>query len=316
MSAPATVAEIRTDQGFPCYVLRSAECAVTVIPQLGARVASLLDLGTGREWLWAPSRPPRLFTNRPGDPFPHSPLVGVDECFPSVSSCELGGRHYPDHGEAWFSPWRTDEVAWVRGVIATEVELLAGTLRLRREITLSQSTVRFGYSLKNLSPSVRPYLWALHPLLCWERGDRIELPSAVTKVAVEAFREVDAPSADHWSWPNPGRGVNLSTGQFGTERPGFAKVFAGPETGGVASLVHGRTGARLTLSWDVRQNPWLGVWISSGGWNGYQQVALEPTTSPHDSLLDAFTAGNAATIAAGETRVWALAMTLARLESD
>lgn len=311
MACHVVTAELKSEQGFSRCVLRSAEGEVAVVPELGARVVSLFDRRLPHEWLWAPSRPARLFVNTPGDPFARGPLVGIDECIPTIGACEVNGRAHEDHGEAWSRAWTLDESAWERAIIATEISLLAGALHLRREISLERSTVRLAYRLTNRSPEVQPCLWALHPLLNWEAGDRIELCPAVTGVDVGAVRGVDAPVAGRWSWPQPGPGVNLAAGQLGSGGSGFAKLFAGPETGGVASLVSGRTGGRLTLRWDVRENPWLGLWLTTGGWNGYRHVALEPTTAPTDLLSEAWAAGTASAPGAGATRRWMVELTMA-----
>src|SRR5262249_40492057 len=53
--APLRGSQVRTIQGFKAYVLTSERVRITVVPELGARIISLKDLQTGREWLWHPA---------------------------------------------------------------------------------------------------------------------------------------------------------------------------------------------------------------------------------------------------------------------
>src|SRR6266581_8029679 len=75
---------VRREQGFEIFILSNQEIELAVVPELGARIISLKDLRTGREWLWHPAGRRKLFRNRTGDNFASSPLVGLDECLPTI----------------------------------------------------------------------------------------------------------------------------------------------------------------------------------------------------------------------------------------
>jgi hypothetical protein len=119
MKTARFTAAIRRHQGFDVYVIRTAAVELAVVPELGARIISLKNLRTGREWLWHPAARLKLFRNRLGDDFARSPLAGWDECLPTIAPCEWRNRLLPDHGEAWSIPWTVDEVFWERGVVKT-----------------------------------------------------------------------------------------------------------------------------------------------------------------------------------------------------
>src|SRR5438552_8292589 len=92
---------VRGEQGFEVFILSNQEVELAVVPELGARIFSLTDLRTGREWLWHPTGGRKLFRNRVGDSFASSPLIGVDECVPTIALCSWQERDLPDHGEVW-----------------------------------------------------------------------------------------------------------------------------------------------------------------------------------------------------------------------
>ncbi len=81
-----------SEQGFAVKGLRTSKAELLMVPELGGRVISLRSLKAGREWLWHQPRPDWLWANQPGDNFGLSPQAGIDECVPSVSSCQWKGR--------------------------------------------------------------------------------------------------------------------------------------------------------------------------------------------------------------------------------
>ncbi|MFO1531475.1 MAG: hypothetical protein U1F77_17490 [Kiritimatiellia bacterium] len=59
----------------------------------------------------------------------------------------------------------------------------------------------------------------------------------------------------------------------------------------------------LTLSWDAAWASHLGLWLSRGGWNGYHQLALEPTTAPCNDPTETTALP---VLQPGETRRWSV----------
>ncbi len=298
----------------PCRVhtLSSSRCSLSVVPT-GARILSLANPVTGREWLWAPQQTPLDYWRAHDGEVPQRPMIAVDECFPTVAACTLNGADHPAHGEVWTRAWEIagQQTAEIGGAIDAEIALTTFDGRLKRRAVVSGDGVLLEYELENRGSEARPYLWALHPLLRWETGDRIELSSAVKEVRVSAFHSAAIAKGARVSWPAASTDAILDRGIFGADTPGYAKVFAGPETGGVATLVHGATGEKLIFRWDVAEQPWLGIYICSGGRNGFWHAALEPTTSPHEALSDAVADGTAGSIAPKSKKTWKVSIELA-----
>jgi galactose mutarotase-like enzyme len=63
----------------------------------------------------------------------------------------------------------------------------------------------------------------------------------------------------------------------------YAKVAAGPLTTGWAALI-GADGQCLTLTWNTAVAPWLGLWLTRGGYRHQHGLALEPATMARDRL--------------------------------
>jgi galactose mutarotase-like enzyme len=170
---PTTVRVVR--DGFEVFTLRNSGLELSVAPALGAKVVSLKNLRSGREWLWHPVSGLKLFRNQPGDDFSLSTLVGWDECLPTIAPCTWRDRAFPDHGEAWNQTWKLDMPAWERGVLKTSEHLPVSSFLFTRTLELHGSSLAVEYVLENPAPVAQEFLWAAHPLLALHEGDRLDL---------------------------------------------------------------------------------------------------------------------------------------------
>ena len=295
-------------QGFAVAHVSNASIALSIVPELGAKLLSLRNLVTGREWLWRPGPVDRLFRNERGDAFTSSTLIGADECLPTIAACHVEGWELEDHGEVWSVPWTLDASALADGIVRTTVRLVGAPWVFSRSVRLEGSAVILDYSLTNDAPTSMPFLWSFHPLLTYVPGDRLSLPGEVRDVRIETAREPHARKGEQWSWPVPQPGVDLAALTLGGE-DAYAKFFAGPLSEGYAGINNPLTGDRLDFRWPAASNPFVGVWLTRGGWRGAHHPAIEPTNTPHDSLADALLEPTSRLyIDPGSTRQWRVCM--------
>jgi hypothetical protein len=273
-------------QGFAVHTLRSEGVALSVVPELGAKIISLKDLRTQREWLWHPRDNLELFRNNPQDSFSDSPLVGMDECLPTILPCTWRGRELPDHGEAWNRAWEVDSNAWRLGVLKTKIKLKSSPFVFERAIILQGREILIDYKLSNLADSEEDFVWALHPLLRLVAEDKLKLPGSTRKL-LNGENWVDAVAS-----AIPDRNC--------------AKTFAHPVSEGWAAVKNGVTGDCLEFVWNPFQNNSLGLWITRGGWHGYHHFAIEPTNADDDSLVTASKRKRCGTVPGNGSVVWQL----------
>jgi len=275
---------VRREQGFEVFVVNNQVIELAVVPELGARIISLKDLRTGREWLWHPARGRKLFRNRVGDNFESGPLVGVDECLPTIAPCCWQKRDLPDHGEVWAAPWKLDFEAWERGVLRTGVNLETSPFYFERTIELQENEVWLSYLLNNRAAVEEFYLWAMHPLLQLQIGDRLELPAS-TRALLNGAAWIDA--------------VNSTKPNRDCE-----KIFAWPVSEGRAAISNPKTGDYLEFEWDATENDTLGLWLNRGGWHGHHHFALEPANGEPDVLTAAAQRKRCGVVAANTSVAW------------
>jgi galactose mutarotase-like enzyme len=281
-------------------VICAGDCALTLMPALGGKIASL-RVGTD-ELLQTPLRPlgPRTRTMA----FSESDASGWDECLPSVAGCtvetEAGRAAIPDHGDLWRVPWQvlhsSEDSATLRA------NCFSLPLQLTRSLILTQAAsgwrLEFLYSLTNLGAYRVPWAWSAHPLFAVDAGDRIVLPDGIQTLRLEGSKANRIGiGGDSVSWPvarqkdgsstdlslvssiDSGIGDKLSTGPFSPAQPAWC------------ALERARIGLRLTVRFEPLLTPYLGLWLCYEGWPeepGPKQfcVAPEPATAPVDSLQE------------------------------
>lgn len=296
--------------GFSALELSTQEIKAAVVPALGAKIVSLYDKISNREWCWHPGNHLELFENSCGDSFDSSPLTGIDECFPTIERCRAEYGELPCHGELWSKPWETETIFETSG-IRSKISCESSPFHLQRTIQLRANRLDLKYKVTNNGPRPASYLWAFHPLLRIKPHDEIQLPIEVGQIEIESASGIPAfPGSKRWKWPEPFPDFRLDRFQLGDNTRQVFKAFSPRLSEGRASITNSKTSESLTLLWDTNQNPHLGIWMTRGGYRDFQDVAaFEPTNAPTDSLASAFNRSDI-TLEAGEARRWSVSIEL------
>ncbi|HHY50746.1 MAG TPA: aldose 1-epimerase [Alphaproteobacteria bacterium] len=280
--------------------------AVTVAPHYGARVTSLIDKATGRDWLYPGEESPETGEDAV---YGAATAVGWDECFPTVSVWDAGatawGRRLRDHGDLWGRPWSIEDRSPTK--LAASVQQ-PGAFRFARTLFLRGRTLHARYSVTNTGEVPLPYLWAQHALLAVAPGERIDLPGGSAVSAAFLFRDGEHIPATTLAWPQAG-GIDFP---LDTVQPAAA-CFAGKfyVSGCERPLVSVGSAERgwLDIGWNETELGYLGLWLTYGGWHGVHHLAIEPTSAPADHLGQALERGQAVIVPPGARRNWSITLT-------
>jgi hypothetical protein len=163
---------------------------VSLLPEFGGRVTSLVDVRTGRDWIAA--GPP---AGSPADDavFDAEAATGWDECFPTVSACLHEGRRLRCHGALWGRPWTVVDA----GPHHAELAIAVDGWRFARRLSADGDTLACHYAVSNEADTGRRFLWAMHLVLAARPGDRIELPPVECRWT---YRTDGRPPGTH-TWP-------------------------------------------------------------------------------------------------------------------
>jgi galactose mutarotase-like enzyme len=310
--------------GMPAWLLENQAASVVILPEVGAKIASLLNKATGYEWIVGPGDRP-VQTIEYGATFTDQDMSGWDEMFPTINACfypapgQYHGVPLPDHGEVWALPWRVDQVTSER--IKLSVEGRALPYLLERTATLhDDGTLRLEYRATNKGGEPMPYLWAGHPQFTAELDTRIVLPPEVTEVYNVLDFPQWGPPGTIYPWPE----ATLADGR--TQRldriaPVTAhdcrKVYVMPgQHISWAELVAEETGNTLRLEWPPEKAPYLGLWVDEGTFNTVPAVAPEPATGFYDSLEWAYGNGQVSVLAPGASDEWYVNLRVSKSENS
>ncbi|WP_376788922.1 hypothetical protein [Thermoflexus sp.] len=287
------VQEIR-EQGFPALRLENGPLTLTLIPELGGKIAGWEDRRRGLSWLWRNPYLPWRLPQAEARYVQEFDLGGWDECLPAIApgaypADPWTGVPIPDHGELWFQPWKIQiRIEEGKHLIATGVaEGRSFPYRFERTLILEadRPAVRIRYRLQNKAEHPFYFLWAAHPLFPLLPGMRLLIPEPATARVAAAIGV--APQAMVFPWPQlPVEGGFLDLREPDSEGGWALKLFLRPAASW-ARLIH-PTGAWWEIGW---RGPitHLGLWINAGGWSGantppYQNLALEPAIGAPDDL--------------------------------
>lgn len=287
--------------GFRAVVIENRHLRAVVLPELGAKLWSLVDKAADREVLWHnPRVPPR--PAHYGAAYDDWFCGGWDELFPNDAPAAVAGEVYPDHGELWSMPF-----SWEAAVEGGEAVLrmwragVATSTRIEKRVGLGadEPLLRLRHRIRNDGPRPLDFLWKLHPALRVTPASRIDLPAG--RVLVDpGFRERLA--VDSFRWPHaPAAGGAVDVRQVPPPESATCDFYYAVDlAAGWCALTDTAARAGFGLAFDpaVFRSVW--VFGAYGGWRGHYTTILEPCTGYPYRLEEAVAQGTASRLAAGE----------------
>jgi galactose mutarotase-like enzyme len=321
---PAWVVE-RTRQSFRTIEANNGLLAFAVLPELGAKILTLRDLRSGREWLWTSDRLPLARHPYGVSYIEKADTGGWDECFPTVAACDYPlephrGVPLPDHGDLWSQAWSSQiEQHADRIEIITSCSAIGLPCEVTRSLSLRAGVagLEMKYAVRNKGSHEVAFIWSAHPLLRIEPGMVLEFPTSARFNVYSATARTHLPQRHGLHWPISVRrdGHDIRLDPLPGPDAGVAfKIWSEQLAEGWTRLI--ANDGSLRMRFDVEEIPQIALWLNAGGWTGigsepYYNIALEPCIGAQDSLAEAVTHYRQyATLRPGETRQWALAVEL------
>ena len=278
--------------------LEAPGVALTISPEHGAKIMSLVDTVTRREWLEQPRGELRL---DPLGAFDDGDLCGWDEMMPTIDSCRYPGTsiELADHGDLWRTPWKVEEQSPTS--VTTSVFGSSLPFALSRTVQVSRQRVDLHYTLETREAGALYLLYAAHPLFRYLPGTRVVL-DAVPHSLVGLQDDDTSPML----WPVGGLDL-ADVVPAGSAR----KLFLDPSARiSTVRLIDAR-GSSLAMSWRLDELAYLGVWFDHGRLSEHPVIAIEPTNGFGDSLQRCVDRSSITATPGHSTRTWSIAVQLA-----
>ena len=297
--------------GFQAWQMENEALRVIIVPELGAKIASLYDKAADYEWLAAPTNPVRKRAY--GDTFTDHDLAGWDEMFPTIVPCPSphdSSVELPDHGEVWALPWTVKHMSQMGQGITLAVQGVALPYTLSRKSYLVSNWLWLDYTLTNDGDQAIPFLWAAHPLFRADDQTQFILPPSIQRVVSVADHPVFGKPDTPYAWP-------LATLPDGTQqridrmgppsRKDYRKFYTSPDDKlSAAGIMRYTDELELNMFWVGLKASYLGLWVDEGTYTSETTIALEPATGYYDSLQLAIDNDHVSVIQVGETVNWQL----------
>jgi galactose mutarotase-like enzyme len=279
--------------------LEAEGIALTMMPERGGKIISLVDTDRDREWLEqsadalvGPADVERSFDE--GD------MCGWDEMLPTISACRYPGSdlELPDHGELWRVAWEVTQQT--SNSVSTRRHGRILPYLFERTLALNANSLRVEYRMSTSGIDDLTFLWAAHPLFSLQPETRVLVDSGSS--IFDQLHENGSRTLVNW----PRGGAVLSDiAHAGQGKKLFARALN--ETVAVALI--DPDGAQINLGWRRSQIPWLGIWMDNCSLSRRPVAAIEATNGLDDSLETSTLAGQSWTVSPGVARQWSIELT-------
>jgi galactose mutarotase-like enzyme len=301
-----TPARIQTDASI--HSLRALELenewlAISILPDVGAKLYDLISKPSGRNLLWHnPRILPQMYAIESN--FDNYWCGGWDEGFPTCDACEHKGESYPNLGELRSTRWNVLSAEQDRGDLVARLGSFGpiSPVRAEKTVTLSGSSpvVKIQYDITNLGPAALDFIWGSHPALAPTKHMTLRIPARTGIVGLSSDASLGAPG-QRYAWPmiETARGATDMSRTQGIDTNIFCGHYATDLEAGWYAVEDAETGEGFLLTFPIETCPYLWLWLVYGGWRGYHHVIVEPWTSYPVHLADAVRGGTSRTLAPG-----------------
>jgi len=287
---------------------------VVLVPRMGGKIVSFFHKAKSFEAAAQPGENGKgVVTGKDdSDSCVFAPYAyGLDEAFPNIMeenyTWKRRTRHYPDHGEIWRGRFQILDYGQKYAELAWESRDF-GYLYEKR-IRLEGDSLRLRYRIKNMVEEELPAIWTWHGLMRYEEDMEILMPDGAAW-----FRNVlDSPDLGEEGAVYPLQNACYDfTKVPRAESCCAVKYYVESRVAeGYCGFYYPSSHMSCMLQYDAGKLPYLGIWITAGGFQGDYNCALEPSNGFYDSISKAAGNHRLPVLAAGESLEFELWVSLA-----
>lgn len=277
-----------TFKGSRSIILEDKLVKVIVLPEIGGKIASVYNKPKAFELLFQNKEETYKKANI-YDSFEKFDASGFDDAFPSIDQgmVKVGEAlvKYPDHGEIWSMKFQY-ETEGEKLILSCSSSILS--YNYIKVLSLKDGVLKIRYEITNHGAADIPCLWAMHCLIRCEEDMRLIFPGGTQEVRnVFGSRHLGKLDKIH---PYPVT-VSEDGNSFYLDRifPEAAnkceKYYVNGEVSeGVAGAYYPGKDVNYRVYFDREKLPYLGFWLTEGGFRGDYNCAMEPANGFYDSI--------------------------------
>jgi len=266
-------------------VLENEKIRAVVVPELGARILSLIYKPTETDFAW---HSPDATLKKPTVELEN--VSGFFDCLPTTDPCTFNGRNLPLGGEVSSVPWRIVKIEQTRTTarIRAEAKCKIYPLLIRKEIVLAKDkpVLSLQYEVRNLSNEALEYHYSSHNTLQVTPFHRLVLPHEVSKVKL-GYAGQYGKMGDEITWPecvdNKGERVDVSKIRGPCEKT-MENLYTDRLKEKSCALINEARKEAIGFRFDGDALPYILICTNNSGWRDYYFAAFEPVTGRPDNL--------------------------------
>jgi hypothetical protein len=281
MSGMDTKAFFADYHGQRASVLENNTHRAVILPERGGKTASIVYRPRSFELLAQPKGEyPHL---EPGMDFSLGDASGFDDAFPSIDpeTVNVGGKQiaYPDHGEIWTMAMRA---GLLDGGVMLTGESRFLPYRYQKEIRLDGDKVIYRYTIMHTGGEPFPCLWACHCLMRYDPDMCLSFPEG-TEYAENVLQSAELGSCGT-QHTLAGGGYDFTSVPPPESLTMVKYYLQGRIKAGRCGCRYPSQGMACDMEFDTQMLPFLGFWLTAGGYRGEYNCAFEPATSYYDGI--------------------------------
>ncbi|QUH29256.1 DUF5107 domain-containing protein [Vallitalea guaymasensis] len=264
----------------------------TILPELGGKIASFYHKDKKFELLFQNKKDEYMKPDMYDD-FSLYDASGFDDCFPSVDEgfADFGSEKikYPDHGEIWSSCFDY-EIIGDRVKLKYASRLLPYTYE--KSIGINENTILIDYKIKNTGSEVIDCFYTMHCLINCEKNIILKFPSETKEVINVLESSFLGKKGSIHPFPvtqtNEGKSFFLDHVKS-PDSNGYEKYYVMDKIeDGICGAYYPSKGIEFVTKYDATKLPYLGFWVTEGGFRGDYNCALEPSNGFYDSMKSVY----------------------------
>lgn len=269
--------------------LENANIQIIVLPKFGGKIASIYHKNKKFEFAFQNKekiyKKPKLYSD-----FSQFDAAGLDDAFPTIDQCEVEymGKKiiYPDHGEIWTSDFQVISIEENKVKLRYVSRILP--YEYIKTISLKNNKIKIEYSIENHGDEKFPCIWAAHFLINCNEDMEIRLPKGTNYVRnVQKSSRLGQINTIH-TYPLTedlqGNEYNLSKVLSESSNHTEKYYVNNKVNEGMCSIYFQNVNLEYILKYDKEVLPYLGFWVTEGGFRGDYNCALEPTNGFYDNI--------------------------------
>lgn len=266
-------------------IMKNKYLEIRLLPKLGFKMASFKYIPKDKELLFQPTK--GLY-DIPfyGAAFEEYDTSGLDEMIPTIDKCDYRGNTLPDHGEVWSVPWNVEIVG---KSLKGNIKLKTLPLIFYKSLCFhDENTIKVEYKVENLEDQEIEFLWALHGLNVFDDKTEIIVPKEAKNIINvhenDLLGEVGRKNSFPIAKDVEGNFIDLTLLKNYKDNRCYKYYFLDQLEEGNVGLYYKEENILYTLKYNSKKIPYLGIWITKGGFKGEYNCAIEPSTGYYDSL--------------------------------